>query len=480
MATSWRDPTGEIMHKTRVLIAVGCCLILATTIVFAQEKNPVATGGSSPLVNASMSGNIDVVRDLIEKGADINGRDEQGNFPLYAAVVGDHADVVELLIKKGANVNQSRAGNVLPIIERNTTALHAASIVGNQAVVELLISAGADVNAFADLNEENEKRIKNMLENPQTSRLLKPETLNLLQAQLREIGVTPLMLASRSGNANIAALLLVRGADPNFQKPGSNTALIEAAIAGKRDVIDLLVRRKADMNRVGENGGTALALALLNEQNESARILLAAGADFQLNDHGRIQWKKPFSWGAYQLLVAQKLTAEGRSAEAKEKLTDALASLTKARDELNKAADALNTDADKLDTLADKTDTDANKLDRHADKADKNAKGADRWATVESIASVVSIVIAPDADYAPSLQGAAESLRDSATSDSNVAGLDRNVSGIARNAAALARNKAALARRSVQVFLGKAAACDSLIQSVMKLLDDASGTEKAP
>ena len=467
------------MHKTRVLITVGCCLIFATTIVFTQEKNPIVTGGSSQLVNTSISGNIEVVRDLIENGADINGRDEQGNFPLYAAVVGNHADVVELLIKKGANVNQSKAGDVLPKVERNTTALHAASIVGNQAVVELLVNAGADVNAFADLNEENEKRIKNMLENPQTSRPLKPETVALLQAQLREIGLTPLMLASKSGHTNIAAFLLDHGADPNFQKPGSNTALIEAAIAGKQDVIELLISRKADINRVGENGGTALALALLNEQNESARILMAYDADFQLNDHGRFQWKKPFSWGAYQLLVAQKLTTEGRSTEAKEKLTDALASLTKARDELNKAADALNTDADKLDTLADKTDTDANKLDRHADKADKNAKSAGRWATVESIASVVSIAIAPDAYYAPSLQSAAQSLRDSATSDSNVAGLDRNVSGITRNAAAFARNKAVLARRSVQVFLEKAAACDSLIQSVKKLLNEASGTEKS-
>jgi ankyrin repeat protein len=472
------------MYKNRIWATMGCCLIFAITIVFAQDKNPVITGGSSPLVNASVSGNIDVVRELIEKGADVNGRDELGNFPLYAAVTGNHADVIELLIKKGANVNQLKAGDVLPKDERNTTALHAATIVGNQAVVELLVNAGADVNAFADLNEENEKRIKNMLENPQTSRLLKPERLALLQTQLRAIGVTPLMLASKSNHANIAAFLLDRGADINFQKPGSNTALIEAAIAGKRDVIELLVSRNADLNRVGENGGTALTFALLNEQYESARILMAAGADFQLNDHGRIQWKKPFSWGAYQLLVAQKLTAEGNSAETKEKLTDALASLTKARDELNKAADALNMDADKLDTLADKIDTDANKLDMHADKADldKGAKRAERWATVDSIISVVSVVAAPALSYSAS--SAAQSLRDTATLDRsmgrNLAGKDHKVAPSLHNLAVRARNDAASGHNSAQGYLEKAAACDSLIQKATKLLNDVSGTEKAP
>jgi ankyrin repeat protein len=418
------------MHKSRVLITTGCCLIFAATIAFAQEKNPVATGGSSPLVNASLSGNIEVVRDLIAKGADVNGRDDQGNFPLYAAVAGDHADIVELLV-----------------------------------------SAGVDINTFANLNEENAKRIKDMLDNPQTSKFLKPETVASLQAKLGEIGVTPLTVASRFGYANIATILLDRGADPNLQKPGSNTALIEAAIAGKQDIVELLISRKADLNRVREIapridmglGGTALALALLNEQYESAKILLTAGADFQFNDSNNDQWRKHFSWGAYQFLVAEKLKAEGKGAEAKEKLTDALVSLTAARDELKNEADNANKSADEADQHADE-------WNKRADQNVKLAKSAGRWAKVSSVLSFVP----------PPLSTDPQSIHDDAKSLRSYSTLDRERAASNRKLAGSFRESAASDRSSAQDLLRKAAACDSLIQSIHKLLKDESGTEKAP
>src|SRR5271157_5325709 len=311
----------------RILIAF---TLFAATVVFPKDKNPVTPAnrstqsvvreadpyGFTPLVSAAVSGNIEVVRALIERGADVNGCDTQGDFPLYAAVIGDHAEVVELLIAKGANVNQAKAANVYPVMERNTTALHAACTVGNQRVVELLINAGADLNAFADLNEEEARAGKFLLADKYYRKHATPSDLARIQSELGEIGVTPLTQASKFGHANIVTLLLEHGVDVNFQKPGNNTALIEAASAGKRDVIELLLSRKADLNRVGVHGGTALAHALLNEQYDSAKFLVAAGADFQLTSFGSATARQHFAWGVYQTLVGDKLTAESRSVEA--------------------------------------------------------------------------------------------------------------------------------------------------------------------
>ena len=348
--------------------------MLAMTAAFAKDKKLPSPDTSSPLVNASVSGDIEVVRDLIDKGADVNGRDVRGNFPLYAAVVGDHADVVELLIKRGAKVNQTKAMDVLPVMERNTAALHAASVVGDETVVEMLVNAGADVNAFANINEETARLAQGLINNPQSSKFLKPETIAALQSQLVERDITPLTQASKFDHAGVVTFLLEHGADLNFQRPGNNTALIEAAGAGSRDVVELLISRKADPNRKGFNGGTALAHALLGEQYESAKILMAAGADFQLDDNSAAPWWRLFAWGAYQSLVAEKLKADGMNAESKSKFTDAIASLTAARDDMDEFSAHIS---------------------EEASKAEKDAKSAGRLANVFAVTDAVAAVAVP-------------------------------------------------------------------------------------
>jgi len=42
---------------------------------------------------------------LILKGADINGRDTQGGTPLHWACSHGNMNIIKLLIKKGANIN---------------------------------------------------------------------------------------------------------------------------------------------------------------------------------------------------------------------------------------------------------------------------------------------------------------------------------------------------------------------------------------
>src|ERR1039457_266339 len=121
-------------HSNRSFLRIASVMILAwlgtgcqSTTTHNNTQNAVHkpdTYGSTALINAAVVGNIEVVRDLIERGADVNGHDTQGNFPLYAAVIGEHSEVVELLIERGANVNEGKAVNAFPQSERNTTALY--------------------------------------------------------------------------------------------------------------------------------------------------------------------------------------------------------------------------------------------------------------------------------------------------------------------------------------------------------------------
>ena len=74
---------------------------------------------------------------LIENGADVNAKDDGGGTPLNAAALSGHKEIVELLIAKGADVN---------VMRFDGTPLHLAAAVGNKEIIEILIAKGADVN----------------------------------------------------------------------------------------------------------------------------------------------------------------------------------------------------------------------------------------------------------------------------------------------------------------------------------------------
>src|SRR5436305_2057973 len=59
----------------------------------------------SPLVDAAFRGDIDAVRDLIDKGADINERDSFNSTALHYAVTKRNGEMVDLLLERGADVS---------------------------------------------------------------------------------------------------------------------------------------------------------------------------------------------------------------------------------------------------------------------------------------------------------------------------------------------------------------------------------------
>ena len=90
--------------------------------------------------SAAKSGNIEAVMKHISAGNDINIRSVSGATPLIAASTGGQTEIIRLLIEKGADVNlREDVGG--------STALLAAAFFGHTEIVEMLIDKGADVNA---------------------------------------------------------------------------------------------------------------------------------------------------------------------------------------------------------------------------------------------------------------------------------------------------------------------------------------------
>lgn len=187
---------------------------------------------------------------------------QDGSTPLHWASYRDDLDAADKLIRAGTNVN---AANDL-----GATALWAASQNGSSAMVRKLLAAGANPN------------------------------LALLA------GETPLMVAARSGYPDVVDQLAAKDANVNARGARGQTALMWAVAQKHPAVVKVLLAHHADLkarsdvwseveavsphgtdeyNKAIPHGGdTALLFAARSGDFESAKLLLAAGAEVNDED----------------------------------------------------------------------------------------------------------------------------------------------------------------------------------------------------
>lgn len=105
------------------------------------DVNTVAEGDGTALIGASKGGHAELVRYLLERGADVNLASRGDGNPLINAAREGHLEIVRILLDAGANINEVVPGDENPLIN--------AARYGRENIVKLLIERGADVNARA-------------------------------------------------------------------------------------------------------------------------------------------------------------------------------------------------------------------------------------------------------------------------------------------------------------------------------------------
>jgi ankyrin len=97
-----------------------------------------------------------------------------------------------------------------------------------------------------------------------------------------DLGVTPLVMACTSGNAPLVERLLAAGAHPNAALESGETALMLASRAGSLPAVNALLARGANVNALETtHGQTALMWAVANKHAEITRVLLEHHPDIQ-------------------------------------------------------------------------------------------------------------------------------------------------------------------------------------------------------
>ncbi len=181
----------------------------------AEVDLPSGPGQLTPLMHAAALGFMDGVRLLLHRGADVNSRSPDGQTPLGLAISRDSAESVEIMLSHGANVEQ--------MIKRAWTPLTLAMRRGSTRVAHCLLAHGADVRHSADG------------------------------------GWSPLAVASFQGNTRLVRELLARGADPNSRDARGRTPVMWAAWRGFPRCYQLLISHGADSSLTALNGTTPYA-----------------------------------------------------------------------------------------------------------------------------------------------------------------------------------------------------------------------------
>jgi len=98
----------------------------------------LTNGPDTTIVEASKNGHIEIVKVLIQKGVDINTKDDYGYTSLGYAALKGHAEVVDLLLDNGADINAKN--------NWGGTALVQAVFFGHVDIAKILIDNGANTN----------------------------------------------------------------------------------------------------------------------------------------------------------------------------------------------------------------------------------------------------------------------------------------------------------------------------------------------
>ena len=147
-------------------------LLLSPTVPFAMEEL------TRDLFEAIKKGDVAKVKQDIKLGADVNGRDNDGDTPLIDAARFDYPEITTLLLERDADINKANGGR---------TALAHAAFNDHLGVLRRLLEK------YADCNTQDEE------------------------------GWSPSMLAIRCGSPEGFRLLLKSGADINVKNKEGKT-----------------------------------------------------------------------------------------------------------------------------------------------------------------------------------------------------------------------------------------------------------------
>jgi ankyrin repeat protein len=279
--------------------------------IIRQRALPTADGGMTPLLFAIRDGNTEMVRLLLDHGADIEQSSGNHSTPLLIALLNGQVGLAEELLAKGANPNATddyhRAALFAAIDLRNFNHDKYGDLPTDGRdplpLIKQLLAKGADPNL-------------------RTNTVPVHGLMQFDGSWVNFDGQTPFIRAALSGDIEVMRLLLEKGADPNIATTQGSTALMAASginwipaqtyshsEADYVEAVKLCLDRGADVNAANSLGLTAIHGAANRGWESIVQILADHGAKLDVKDNA----------GRTPMIFAQGIFLAIRPPEAKPK-----------------------------------------------------------------------------------------------------------------------------------------------------------------
>jgi uncharacterized protein len=255
--------------------------------------------GFTALHFAAREGNLEAARVLLAAGMDVNVRSvpdptikgrgptytatiSAGSTPLLVATVRGQVPLALFLLEHGADPNVEDAG---------FTALHWAASTWENDLANPVFGFADPMGGIPE-RQAKLQLVRSLLArgaNPNT-RMTKPPP-GFGGGYAEPIGATPFFLAASVADVEVMKLLLAAGADPAMTTKSNTTALMAAAAVNRKlsesavteeqslEAVKLLLEHGADAKAVSANGENALFGAAYRGWNALTQLLVERGAD---------------------------------------------------------------------------------------------------------------------------------------------------------------------------------------------------------
>lgn len=206
--------------------------ILAYLVENGISLNTASDEGKTILMTACEKNNVELTKYLIWNNADLSKKNRSGETALIIAAKKSNFELVKLLVDYGAN----------PYIGKQSGALElciSAILNDSEKARNLLLYYGINVDSLLDENSEEE--------------------------------ITPIMIAAKINNYDVAKVLIENGADLNR----------------KRDISYEIDTSESEIEKAEDTTRSILAYAIENDNLELAKLLIENGAKLDIDYNGK-------------------------------------------------------------------------------------------------------------------------------------------------------------------------------------------------